>query len=98
REMAEDFEVRGALLRIDSGEQLHDAVLRAAAEPGLGERARAAADAKRGATANAADVVLRLHDSHYPCERRPQPLQTFLWLLSLLWKAGSARDRRVKLS
>jgi tetraacyldisaccharide 4'-kinase len=42
-------------------------------------------------------VVLSLYDSHYPFERRPQPMQTFLWLLSLLWKAGSARDRRAKL-
>jgi len=97
REMAEHFEARCALLRIDSGEKLHDAVLSAAAEPALGERARAAADAKRGATAKAADVVLGLYGSHYPCERRPQPLQTFLWLLSLCWKAGSAWDRRAKL-
>jgi 3-deoxy-D-manno-octulosonic-acid transferase len=94
REIAEDFERSHAVLRIDSGSELHEAVISAASEPGLGERAQAAAEKKRGAAARAADEVMALYDASYPCEREAQPVHAFLWLLSLLWQAGSALDRR----
>ena len=94
REIAEYFAQRQALLQIDSGNQLGDGVISAAAEPGLGDRARAASDGKRGASGRAAEAVLALYESSYPCERGPQPVYTFLWLLSLLWQAGSAINRR----
>jgi len=96
REIAADFEGHRAVLSIESGEQLGDAVLSAASNAALGDRARAAAEAKRGAAAIAADAVLNLYESRYPCERDPQPLEAFLWLLSLLWRVGSASDRRAK--
>jgi tetraacyldisaccharide 4'-kinase len=96
REIAEYFVRRNALFRIDSGNRLHDAVISAAAEPGLGDRARAASDRKRGASGRAADAVLALYESTCPCERDAQPVHMFLWLLSLLWQAGSAVDRRAK--
>lgn len=96
REIAEYFEGQQAVLRIDSGSQLHDAVLSAASEPGLGERARDAAERKRGASGRAADAVLALYESSYPCERHVQPVYAFLWLLSLLWQAGAAMDQRRK--
>jgi tetraacyldisaccharide 4'-kinase len=96
REIAEDFERRQAFLRIDSGSQLHAAVMSAASEPGLGDRARAAAERNRGAAARAADEVLALYETGYPCERDAQPAYALLWLLSLLWQAGSARDQRAK--
>jgi tetraacyldisaccharide 4'-kinase len=96
RDIAADFERRRAMLSIPSGEELAGAVLRAAADPERGERARAAAEARRGAAARSAEKVLSLYDSKYPCERHPQPVYTFLWLLSLLWKAGSAIDRKRK--
>jgi 3-deoxy-D-manno-octulosonic-acid transferase len=96
REIAEHFERNHAFIRIDSGNQLHDAVISAASDPGLGDRARAAAEHKRGASVRAADAVLALYESSYPCERHPQPAHALLWLLSLLWQAGSARDRRAK--
>lgn len=96
REIAEYFEERDAVLRIDSGDQLHEAVLSAASEPGLGERARDAAEIQRGASKRAAAAVLALYESCYPGERHMQPVQALLWLLSVLWQAGSARDRRGK--
>ncbi len=52
REIAEHFEQHRALLRIASGDELHAAVLSAASDPGLGERARQAAarETRRGLT------------------------------------------------
>jgi len=96
RDIAEDFERRRAFLRIESGAELPAAVLSAAADPGLGGRARAAAESQRGASRRAAQAVVALYESKYPGEREPQPLHAFLWLLSLLWQAGSAMDRRSK--
>jgi len=96
RDIVEHFEKHRAVLRIESGEQLAAAVLVAAAEPALGERARAAAKAKRGAAAVSADAVLRLYESCYPRERQPQPAYAVLRLLSRLWRAGSAVDLRRK--
>jgi 3-deoxy-D-manno-octulosonic-acid transferase len=96
REIAEYFEGQQAVMRIDSGSQLHDAVLSAASDSGLGERARDAAELKRGASERAADAVLTLYESSYPCERHVQPVHAFLWLLSLLWQAGAAMDQRQK--
>lgn len=96
REIAEHFERSHAFIRIDSGNQLHDAVISAASNPGLGDRARAAAEHKRGASVRAADAALALYESTYPCERRSQPVHALLWLLSLLWQVGSARDRQAK--
>ncbi len=96
REIVQHFERSHAVIRIDSGAQLHEAVISAASDPGLGGRARAAAEQKRGASLRAADAVLALYESNYPCERHPQPVHALLWLLSLLWQAGSARDRHAK--
>jgi 3-deoxy-D-manno-octulosonic-acid transferase len=97
REIAEHFERQGALLQIKTGEELSEAVKAAASDPDLGERARCAASAKRGAAANAAAAVMDLYESHYPVLRDPEPLQGFLRLLSFLWWAGSALDRSAKL-
>jgi 3-deoxy-D-manno-octulosonic-acid transferase len=96
RDIADHFEKHRAVLRIESGGQLGSAVLAAAGDPALGERARAAAEAQCGASVRAADTVLRLYRQIYPCERRAQPIYAFLWFFSLLWRAGSALDRRGK--
>jgi tetraacyldisaccharide 4'-kinase len=96
REIAEHFEQRHAMLRIASGAELAAAVLAAASDPALGERARAAAAAKRGAALRAAAAIVRLYESRYPHERHPQPMQAALWMLSRLWKEGSKRDRDSK--
>ena len=96
RDIAEYFERHRGVVRIDSGEQLPGAILAAASDPGLGDRARVAAEAKRGAAANAAEAVLNLYESSYSFYREPQPRETFLRLLSFLWQMGSAWDRRAK--
>lgn len=96
REIANDFERQQAFLRIESGEELRDALIVAAADAGLGERARDAAEQKRGAAARAAEALMDLYDSVYPSERPAQPAWAILWPLSQLWRAGSARDRRKK--
>jgi tetraacyldisaccharide 4'-kinase len=98
REIAADFERMQALVRIDSGDGLRDAVLLAALNPGLGERARLAAEQKRGASARAAEAVLALYETTCPSERAAQPAYALLWLFEQLWRVGSARDRRTKAS
>jgi tetraacyldisaccharide 4'-kinase len=96
REIVEYFEDRQAILRIESGDQLPEAVLSAAANPGLGARARAASESKRGASARTADAVMVLYESTYPCERHPQPIQAILSLFAFFWRVGSAFDRQSK--
>lgn len=96
RDIADHFAQHRAILGINSGERLADAVQAAAADSGLGERARAAADAKRGAAARTANAVMDLYQSRYPCDRDPQPLQGLLRGLSFFWRVGSALDRRAK--
>ncbi len=91
RDIAEEFERHQALKRISSGDQLRDAIL--TADPAMGERAYIAARERRGATARTVHAVIALYDSCYPSHRRPQPAHAFLWLLSQIWKVGSARDR-----
>jgi 3-deoxy-D-manno-octulosonic-acid transferase len=98
RDIEEHFERTHALLRITSGAELAGAVLAAAGDPGLGERGRAAAEQKRGATRIAADAVMELYASRWPGQRRPQPAHAFLWVLAQIWKAGSAWDRRRKIA
>ena len=96
REIAEHFDQLQAMLRIESGDQLGAAVEAALVEPGIGDRARNAAEQKRGAAARSADAVLDLYDTTYPSERAAQPGYAFLWLLERVWLMGSARDRRKK--
>lgn len=93
RDIEQHFETRQALLRAGD---LATAVKAAAADPSLGLRARAAALEQQGAAKRNADTVMELYNSHYPCERRAQPMWMCLWLLSQVWRAGSARDRRRK--
>jgi 3-deoxy-D-manno-octulosonic-acid transferase len=93
RDIAAHFERRHALVRIGLASDLAPAILRAAADPGLGERARAAAEEKRGATAHIADRILKLYNLRYPCFRQPQPVYAILAALSLIWKIASALDR-----
>lgn len=96
REIAADFERMQAIVRIDTGDALGDAVLRAALNDSLGERARIAAEQKRGASARAAEAVVALYETMYPSERAAQPGYALLWLFEQLWRVGSARDRGAK--
>ena len=94
RDIEAHFERDRALLRVQSGDQLADAVLNA--DPALGERGRQAAEAERGAAKRTADAVLALYQSAYPSERSTQPGFAFLSIFAFIWKHLSARDRRKK--
>ena len=96
RDIEAHFEKHNALLRIGDGGELAEAVTRAAADAGFGQRALAAAEMERGATARTAHALQKLYDSRYPEERRPQPAWFFLWCFAKIWQAGGAWDRRSK--
>jgi 3-deoxy-D-manno-octulosonic-acid transferase len=98
RDIEAHFERRNAILRIASGADLPGAVLRAAADRELGQRALEAAEMERGASRRIADVVMDLYNSRYPRDRPAQPAWMFLWGLAQIWRAGSALDRRRKLA
>ena len=98
RDIEDHFTRHNAVLRIGSGAELPDAILRAASEPGLGERALAAANMQRGAATRTADAVMAVYESSYPIERPPQPSWAFLWCLAQVWRFFSARDRKRKIA
>ena len=96
REIEKHFDAQRAVMRIAGSGELAGAVERAAADPELGARGKQAAEMKRGATARAADAVMALYETRYPCERVKQPLWFLLWCLGEIWRVASARDRRLK--
>jgi 3-deoxy-D-manno-octulosonic-acid transferase len=96
RDVAAHFEQQQAFVRIQTGDELRDAVTSAASDTSLGHRARAAAEQQRGASRRAAGRILDLYESCYPCERCAQPAHLLLKILSIVWRAGSALDRRSK--
>jgi 3-deoxy-D-manno-octulosonic-acid transferase len=98
REIEAHFEAHRAVLRIGAGNELASAVQRAATDPELGARGRAAAGMKCGAAQRAADAVMALYESCYPVERPAQPAWMFLWFFAQIWRAASAVDRRHKLA
>jgi 3-deoxy-D-manno-octulosonic-acid transferase len=96
RDIERHFEEQKAVLRISTGDELSAAILHAFADPGMGQRALAAASMQRGASGRTADIVMAIYESHYPTWRPAQPAWMFLWSLAKLWQWGSARDRRRK--
>jgi tetraacyldisaccharide 4'-kinase len=94
REIETHFQAHDALARIGSGAELADAVLRASRDCHLGTRGQKAAEAQRGAAGRTASAIAALYASRYPCERRAQPWWALMWLLSRVWQAASAMDRR----
>src|SRR5262249_9495969 len=96
RDIEEHFEKHQALLRIASGAGLADAVVRAASDTDLGQRALEAAQMQRGATARTVNAAMALYESKYPSDRRAQPGWMLLWMFSQIWRVSSARDRRLK--
>src|SRR5204863_350929 len=98
RDIERHFELHQAVMRIASGGELPDAVLRASEDRELGRRALAAAEAQRGAAGRVTDAVMAVYENRYPTTRCAQPGWMFLWLFSQLWRAGSAWDRNRKRS
>lgn len=96
--ITDDFLAGGAVVRIESAaalgtavdELLADAVRRAE----LGERGRAAAERKRGATDRAVEAIARLHDEKIPHAPRCLPALA----LTPLWRAGAALHARCRLA
>jgi 3-deoxy-D-manno-octulosonic-acid transferase len=98
REIEKHFDQHRAVMRIATGIELADAVVRAARDPELGRRGLLAAGMKGGAAKRAADAVMALYDSRYPHTRPMQPAWACLWLLAQIWRVASARDRRRKMA
>ncbi len=96
RDIERHFEAHHALLRIARDEDLAAAIR--SADAALGERGREAARVQTGAANRIAQAVILEHTAHYPKARPAQPGFALLRALSLLWKFGSARDRRRKLA
>jgi len=97
RDIEDHFTKHRAFIRIGSGAELKDALLRAAADPMLGIRAREAAEAQRGAAARVASRMVELYETRYPSQRPPQLTHAILYGLAWLWKIFSAADRTRKL-
>jgi 3-deoxy-D-manno-octulosonic-acid transferase len=98
REIEQHFEAHNAVMRIAAGGELAEAIERAANDPDLGPRGRAAAAMKTGAAKRAADAVMALYENRYPSERPAQPAWLFLWFFSQIWRVASAQNRRSKLA
>jgi 3-deoxy-D-manno-octulosonic-acid transferase len=90
--IADGLRAEGAVLEIADAHALSGAVARLLDDPGtIGERARAAAESRRGATRRAVEGARALYDSGVPCYRPSQPLYAVRWVLSRLWKWGGRR-------
>ena len=99
--MADEFAAAGACIRIGHARELAPAVERLLQDPAAarvtGERARACAEARRGATGRALDEVRRLYSSHIPRYRPAMPWLAIAMALAYIWQWGArrkqARDR-----
>ncbi|MDP9171512.1 MAG: tetraacyldisaccharide 4'-kinase, partial [Acidobacteriota bacterium] len=96
QDIADHFDKQQALLRIATGLELGDAVMRADSDPGLGPRALAAARIHTGAARRTADAAMAVYAAKYPSCRPAQPRWMFLWFYAQIWRYASARDRRRK--
>jgi tetraacyldisaccharide 4'-kinase len=99
--VADEFQEAGALATIAGTAELVPALEHLLADPDaaqeIGERARQAAQARRGATARAASEMRVLYDANLPRYRSAQPLCALRQLLSYVWLAGAAWKRRRQL-
>jgi 3-deoxy-D-manno-octulosonic-acid transferase len=96
--IAADFIAANAVVRIPSAAELTLAVGALLDDPRrraeLGSRARAVAEAKRGATGRAVAAIARLCDEKIP---HPPP-RPWLWPWTLVWRAGGAVRARWQLA
>ena len=90
--IADEFLQSGACAPIRGPEELAAAVARLLDDPGdLGDRARACAEANRGATARAVEEVRRV--LRVPRYRPAMPWFAVAWLLARLWRWGGRRHQ-----
>ncbi len=96
-EIAEKFTAAGALVPIGNSAELAGAVRGLLEDAGrrgrIGAAALAAAESERGATARAADEIVRLYEASLPRYRPATPALIALWPLSRLWLMGGAIKR-----
>jgi tetraacyldisaccharide 4'-kinase len=93
--IADDFSKADAVVFIGSATELPTAVERLLADPAwareVGDRARACAEARRGATARAVTAARELYDAHLPGYRPAQPWYSVACLLAPIWGWGGRR-------
>jgi tetraacyldisaccharide 4'-kinase len=93
-EIVASFRESGACLEIADPRDLGPAVGRLLRDPSarlaLGQQAQRVADAKRGATDRAVRAIADLRELALPRRVALATIHPFLWLLSRLWRAGSA--------
>jgi 3-deoxy-D-manno-octulosonic-acid transferase len=93
-EVAAKFTGAGALVRIGSAGELADAVRGLLEDPQrreqVGQRAQAAAESERGATARAIEEIAKLYAASVESRR----VSAALWLPARLWVLGGAVKRR----
>ncbi len=99
QEIAEAFRGAGGWVEIAGAGELAGAVARLLKAPEeareTGRRARACAEARRGAAARTAARLRELYDANVPCYRLSQPWYALGWPLARLWEWGGAgRQRR----
>jgi 3-deoxy-D-manno-octulosonic-acid transferase len=88
--IADEFHAAGACVRIQSAAELAQSVDRLLKDPGTaGERARACATARRGATARAVEEVRAIY--RVPRYRPAMPWFAVLWLISQVWRREAKR-------
>jgi len=96
RAIAADFLAASACVEIPNAAGLADAIGKLLDSPEaaqeMGRRAYACAQAKRGASERAAEVVRELYDSRLPQFRHALPIEALAWPLSRAWISG-ARSR-----
>ncbi len=95
--IAAGFAAGRATVAIGSASELAGAVGALLDDPArgraLGGRARELAEAQRGATARAVNVIAALHRRAVPRFHPPFPIRQLLWPLALFWRAGGAWKR-----
>ena len=93
--IADDFRSAGAFVEIGSAAELAPSLARLLADPaardGIGSRALACAEARRGATARAAGEILEFYRSRLPVYRPPMPWYALAVLLARVWEWGGRR-------
>lgn len=96
-EIAREFTTAGALLRIETPGELAPKLKSLLAGAGAtGERARALAESKRGATDIACRAVLDVLEANWSHPRRPLLQWLFLAPIRAIWAWGARRKRNVE--
>jgi tetraacyldisaccharide 4'-kinase len=86
REIAEEFREKGAFVEVREPGELLAAVTSAAEDAALGPRAKACAEARRGAVNRALQEIASVYRGALPRYRRSLPGLIFLWPFAQLWQ------------